>query len=779
LARLKLFQRIKNISKQRGFVYFISIVVGIIFLLVVLHLSFPLKINVSYSTLVTDYKGKVVHAYLSKDDKWRMKTELNEISDQLKKAIIAKEDRYFYYHFGVNPFAIVRALGSNIFKNKRVSGASTITMQVARMLNRKERTYVAKVKEMLRAMQLEWTMSKEEILQLYLNLLPYGGNIEGVKSAAVLYLDKNPQQLSIAEIAALSIIPNKPTSLRPGNNNDLIIKERNKWLNSWLNSGLFTSEEINDALTEPFLASRGEAPKEIPHLAYQLASGNPGKTIHTYINMNKQSKAEKIVKDYISGIRWMNVHNAAVLVVDNTTGKVIAYLGSADFYDKRDGGQVNGAAAIRQPGSALKPLLYALGIDKGLFTPQTVVNDVPVNFKGYQPENYDERFNGPVSISYALENSLNIPAVSTLNNVGVSSFVEKLTDCGFNQIHKDRKKLGLSMVLGGCGVTLQEMTGLYSAIANKGYYSNLKYTSNDTSTFKKQIVSEAAAFMITEMLVKITRPDLPVGYENSSHLPKIAWKTGTSYGRRDAWSIGYNKQYTIGVWVGNFSNEGVPELSGATIATPLLFQLFNDLDYNSQASWYAIPANCEIRKVCSTSGHLPDYFCEQTRMDYFVPLVSPSVMCTHKREVLLSADESFSYCKNCQPQEGYKKKWYDALHPELVAWYNNEGIAHAKIPGHNPNCERLFVENAPIISFPVDQSEYYISLQNPEPLQLICQSPADVKEVFWYINHQFITKVEAGKKVFFDPPEGAVLISCTDDKGRNSSIKIKVKKVDL
>jgi penicillin-binding protein 1C len=425
------------------------------------------------------------------------------------------------------------------------------------------------------------------------------------------------------------------------------------------------------------------------------------------------------------------------------------------------------------------PLLYALGIDKGLFTPQTVINDVPVNFKGYQPENYDERFNGPVSISYALENSLNIPAVTTLNNVGVSSFVEKLTDCGFNQIHKDRKKLGLSMVLGGCGVTLQEMTGLYSALANKGYYSNLKYTSNDTSTFKKQIVSEAAAFMITEMLVKITRPDLPVGYENSSHLPKIAWKTGTSYGRRDAWSIGYNKQYTIGVWVGNFSNEGVPELSGATIATPLLFQLFNDLDYNSQAAWYAMPANCEIRKVCSTSGHLPDYFCEQTRMDYYIPLVSPSVMCTHKREVLLAADESFSYCKNCQPQEGYKKKWYDALHPELVAWYSNEGIAYAKIPSHNPNCERLFVENAPTISFPVDQSEYYISIQNPEPLQLICQSPADVKEVFWYINHQFIAKAAAGKKVFFDPPEGTVLISCTDDKGRNSSIKIKVKKVDL
>lgn len=779
MTQLKIFHWFNLISKKRIFVYFISWLVLILFCLFILHKIFPLQYHLSYSTLVTDYKGKVVHAYLSNDDKWRMKTELDEISDNLKKAIINKEDRYFYYHFGVNPLAIARAMVSNISKNKRVSGASTITMQVARMLNRKERTYASKIKEMLRAMQLEWHLSKEEILQLYLNLLPYGGNIEGVKSAAVLYFDKNPEQLSVAEIAALSIIPNRPTSLRPGKDNLLIVNERNRWLNYWKKNQLFKEDEIADALTEPFLAIKTEAPKFIPHLAYQLAQKYPGKTIHTFINMNKQSKAEKIVKDYMSSLRWMDVHNAAVIVVDNITGQVISYLGSADFYDQKDGGQVNGAAAIRQPGSALKPLLYAMGIDKGLFTPQTVINDVPVNFKGYQPENYDESFNGPVTISYALENSLNIPAVSTLNTMGTSSLIEKLSDCGFNQIHKDRKKLGLSMILGGCGVTLQEMTGLYSAIANKGYFSPLKYTNYDTSSLKKQIISEAASFMITEMLVKITRPDLPVGYENSSHLPKIAWKTGTSYGRRDAWSIGYNKQYTIGVWVGNFSNRGVPELSGAAIATPLLFQMFNELDYNSQAAWYAMPANCEIRRVCSASGNLPDFFCEQTRMDYFIPLVSPSVNCTHKREVYLSADESFSYCKNCQPQEGYKKKWYEALHPELVAWYNNEGIAYSNIPPHNSNCERLFIENAPIISYPIHLSEYFISLQNPEPLQLVCQTPADVKEVFWYINHQFLAKAPAGKKIFFDPPEGNVLISCTDDKGRNSGITIKVKKVDL
>lgn len=758
---------------------FILLGVMFIFLLANLNLFIPVKTSKPASTLIMDDKGKVVHAFLSKDDKWRMKTTLKEVSPKLRKVLIFKEDRYFYYHPGVNPFALFRAAWQNVFHGKRVSGASTITMQTVRLLEPRARNYQSKGIEIIRAMQLELRMTKDEIFLLYLNLLPYGGNIEGVKSASVMYLKKNPEQLSLAEIAALSIIPNRPTSLRPGKDGPFILKERNRWLNKLRSAGLFSNEEISDALSEPWVAQRNPAPVEIPHLAHKLKNLYPGQNIQTHIRLNLQQSCEKMVKDYIRGIRWNDIHNAAVMVIDNETRKVIAYIGSADFNDAYDGGQVNGARAVRQPGSALKPALYALGIDMGLFTPQTIVNDVPVNFKGYQPENYDQTFKGPISMSYALENSLNIPAVRLLSDIGTDKFTRTLIQAQFQSIRKNKDKLGLSMILGGCGVTLEEMAGLYAAQAELGNFRRLKYSTFDQDTHQTRLYSRAAAFMITEMLVKITRPDLPVGYENSLHLPKIAWKTGTSYGRRDAWSIGYNQKYTVAVWVGNFNNRGVPELSGATTATPLLFQLFNHLDYNSNASWYAMPAGCEIRKVCARSGNLPNHFCDETRLDYFIPLISPASVCGHRREYCITADEQYSYCKNCQPAEGYKKRWYDAIDPELLEWYHREQISFEKIPPHWPDCDRLFTQNAPVITFPVHGAEYLIPISQPEPIQLSCRSAADVKYVYWYINNQFYQKTAAREKIWFHPDEGELLISCSDDKGRNSNITIQVRKVDL
>lgn len=774
----KFFLRILSISK-RIFSFFILPVVLFIFFLANLNLFHPVNTFKPAGTLVSDYKGNVIHAYLSSDDKWRLKTTLGEVSPRLRKVLLFKEDRYFYAHPGVNPLALIRAAVINLIKRKRVSGASTITMQTIRLLEPRPRNYRSKITEMVRAMQLELQFSKDEIFLLYLNLLPYGGNIEGVKSASVMYLGKNPEQLSLAEIAALSIIPNRPTSLRPGNQTEIIIRERNKWLRRLEKSGIFSKEEVRDALSEPWLAARRSAPSEIPHLAQKLAGLYPGENIQTHIRIDAQRTCEKIVKDYIRSVRWNDIHNAAVIVVENKTRKVVSYVGSADFYNTFDGGQVNGAAAIRQPGSALKPALYALGLDAGLFTPQTVVNDVPVNFKGYQPENYDETFHGPVSISYALENSLNIPAVRILNDLGTEKLIKTLIDCRFKRIEKDKDKLGLSMVLGGCGVTLEEMAGLYAAQADMGIFRKLKYSHFDKDTQQIRLYSKAASFMITEMLVKITRPDLPVGYENSLHLPKIAWKTGTSYGRRDAWSIGYNRNYTIAVWVGNFSNRGVPELSGATIATPLLFQLFNRLDYNSNASWYHMPAGCEIRKVCARSGNLPNHFCNETRLDYFIPMISPSALCAHRREVVLSADEKYSYCKNCEPQEGYKKRWFDALDPELLDWYHQQQAGYEAVPPHWPECDRMFTQNAPVITFPVHGAEYLIPMSKPEPLQLSCRSTDDVKNVYWYINNRFLKRADAHEKVWFEPEEGEMLISCSDDKGRNSNIRIRVKKVDL
>ncbi|MFM2307229.1 MAG: penicillin-binding protein, partial [Bacteroidota bacterium] len=612
--------RTLRFAKLTGFTL---LVVTILFVL--LNFLFPLPDKIEYSTIVLDDKGNVIHAFLTRDQKWRMKTELKEISPVLKTTLLYKEDKYFYYHPGINPFAMARAAVMNVLHFKRTSGASTITMQVARMLEPKQRTYFNKLREMFRAMQLELRYSKDEILQLYFNLVPYGSNIEGVKSASILYFKKNPDHLSLAEVTALSIIPNRPSSLRLGNRNDLIVRERNKWLNRFNADKLFSNKEITDALDEPLEARRTEAPKLAPHLAFKLKRSSHSDIIRTHLQMQTQLKLEKMVKDYVSSLYSLGIHNSAVVVMDNRTHNVVAYIGSADFNNSTDGGQVNGADAVRQPGSALKPLAYGLCFDNGLLTPKTVMTDVPLNINGYQPENYDSKFNGYVTVEFALENSLNIPAVKALNELGTDKMIARLVQCNFKQVKKDEKKLGLSLILGGCGVTLEEMTALYAAFANNGLYAKPVFVKPETTgTYippdTVRVLSPAANFMVTEILSKLARPDLPTNWEQSSHTPRIAWKTGTSYGKRDAWSIGYNKNYTVGVWVGNFSGAGVPELSGANVATPLLFRIFNTIDYNSSNDWYGMPKDCGMRLVCSETGKLPDEHCVNTVMDYFIPL---------------------------------------------------------------------------------------------------------------------------------------------------------------
>jgi penicillin-binding protein 1C len=753
-------------------------ILGLILLFFILNWIFPLPDKIEYSTIITDDKGEVVNAFLTKDQKWRMKTELDEISPLLQKTIVAKEDRHFYSHPGVNPFAVIRAFFSNIFHMRRMSGASTITMQVAKMLEPGKRNIWSKMKEMFRALQLEMKYSKKEILQMYLNLVPYGGNIEGVKAASLLYFKKNPDHLSLAEITALSIIPNKPGVMIPGRNNDFIVKERNRWLEKFAERKVFTKKEIEDALAEPLTATRGTVPHYIPHLSYKLKKQG-GDIIKTNINLNTQLKTEKLVEDYVRTQRLKNIKNAAVVIIDNKTHKVITYVGSSNFNDTTDGGQVNGANAVRQPGSTLKPLMYAMCFDEGLLTPKTVITDVAVNYAGYAPENYDEKFNGYVTIEYALEHSLNIPAVKSLRLLGHEKMIQKLSNCNFKQIQKDRRKLGLSLILGGCGTTLEEMTGLFSVFANDGVYIAPSFIQSDSIHNRVNVISPAANFMINEILSKVNRPDFPLNWTATERMPKIAWKTGTSYGRKDAWSIGYNKNYTVGIWTGNFSGVGVADLSGANIATPLLFKIFNTIDYDSDEEWFTQPKDCDIRQVCSETGLTPSEHCTNLVTDYFIPLISSTKVCNNWQEIMISPDEKISYCKSCAPQTGYKKKWYKIIEPDMQAWFEENRIAYQKIPAHNPNCELIFKGAAPSITSPVNGTEYLINKKDKEPLQLICKTANDVSKVYWYINNKFYKSSNAGEKQFFVPDEGPVKISCTDDKGRNRDIKITVKYVNL
>ncbi len=701
-----------------------------------LTIIFPLPDKVEYSTIITDNKKEIINSYLTPDDKWRMKTELSEISPLLRKTIIAKEDKYFYHHPGVNPVAVVRAFFKNIFSMKRTSGASTITMQVARILEPRNRNVGNKLVEMFRALQLEMKYTKNEILQLYLNLVPYGGNIEGVKTASLLYFSKNPDHLSLAEITALSIIPNRPSSLVIGRNNDLIIAERNRWLRKFAADNIFSVKEIEDALAEPLNAIRKTIPHLAPHLSYKLAQQG-GDIINTNIDINTQLKTEKLVEDYVRIQRLKNIKNASVIIIDNETHKVITYVGSSAFNDTTDGGQVNGAAAVRQPGSTLKPLLYALCMDDGFLTPKMIISDVAVNYEGYAPENYDEKFNGYVSVEYALEHSLNIPAVKSMKMIGKERMVNKLSSIDFRQIAKDRDKLGLSMVLGGCGTTLEELTGLFSVFANEGIYYSPSYTQENTVGKKVTVISTAANYMINEILSKINRPDFPLNWQATERMPKIAWKTGTSYGRRDAWSIGYNKKFTVGVWLGNFSGTGVPELSGSNTATPLLFKIFNTIDYDSDQEWFTQPEDCSIRQVCSETGMPPSDHCTHLLTDYFIPLISSTHKCHNVQEIMVSADEKTSFCKNCVPETGYRKKTFRMVEPEMQTWFIENNIAFENVPVHNYECEKIFKGNGPSIMSPANGTEYLINKKDPEPLQLVCKTANDVGKVYWYVNNNF------------------------------------------
>lgn len=769
-------KKIKITAKTKK--YLLSSIAGIFVLFLLMDALFPFSAKIEHSQIITDSKGRILHAFLTSDDKWRMKTELEEITPELQEAIVFKEDKWFYYHLGVNPLAIGRAAFNNIVKGKRTSGASTITMQVARLLQPKERSYFNKILEMWHALQLEWHFSKKEILQLYLNLVPYGGNIEGVKSAAVLYFDKAPNHLSIAEITTLAIIPNRPTSLLLGKNNAKVKEARNEWLQRFQASKVFDQQAIEDALTEPLNAQRLESPRIAPHFAYRMKYEHPDEPIiKTTLQYNQQLKVEKLASNYIQRIYHQRITNAAVMVLNNNTNQVEAYVGSSDFFNSEASGQVDGVRSNRSPGSTLKPFLYGLAFDKGLLTPKYKISDVPTNFTGYSPVNYSGEYEGMVTIEYALANSLNVPAVKVLDEMGVDYFLGKLSDAGFSYIKRNQNNLGLSVALGGCGVRLDELTALYAAFANDGNIREPQYILGDTARLNVPIMSESAAFIVTEILTQLTRPDLPKNIESSINLPKIAWKTGTSYGRKDAWSVGYNGNYTIGVWCGNFSGEGVPDLTGATVATPLLFNIFNSIDYQSQKTWFQPPKDLDYRWVCSESGLPPNEHCSEQVMDTYLPLVSNTLKCKHYQEVRLNPDESHAFCTSCTPSLGFKKKIFPNYPPEIIAYYEKENIPYDKIPPHNPKCERVFSDlaAAPKITSPVDGLEYLIDPQDNTQLMLSCNAPSSTEKVYWYINDRFFQSATSTENLFFEPKEGKNKITCVDDKGRKEYIWVEVK----
>lgn len=746
-----------------------------------------------YSTVIYSRDGKIIHCFLSPDDKWRIRADYDEISGDLTDAIINKEDKYFYYHPGINTVAVVRAMFNNVTHGRRTSGASTITMQLARLMEPADRNLASKIKEAFRALQLEWHFSKREILTMYMNLLPYGSNIEGIKSASLIYFNELPKELSPAQIVMLTVIPNNPNNLMPHKRSALLMN-RNRWLLKFGKKGIFSGSEVEDALSESFESKRYLLPKAAPHLSYRLKSELARTTgsstsgfrealiplqsdrIITSLDLELQSKVESLVANYIRSLRTLQITNSAVFVMDNKTREVLAYVGSAGFNEVEYSGQVDGVTAIRSPGSTLKPALYMLGFDKGMISPKTVVSDVPVNFSGYRPENYDETYRGKVSIEQALALSLNVPAVDLLDKMGVEEMNSLLTSAGFDWIAKNKKKTGLSMILGGCGTTLEELTALYSSFANYGKWHKPEYihNRNDSDTTCQKICTPASSYMITQILTELKRPDLPNEYTETANLPRVAWKTGTSYGRKDAWAIGYNAGYSVGVWTGNFDGRGVPELNGTDCAVPLLFMIFNQLP-KSEDEWFHSTPDADFRLVCSETGMVADTFCHNVIMETFIPGISPSMRCNHLKPVFTNSKQTMSYCNDCLPEAGYRVSFYPNYPPELISYYEEMNIPYKRIPDHNLECNSLNTDGLnPVITSLTEGAEYIVFAGRKQQLLLKSSCANGTSYVFWYVDKKFHKKAKPYESVYIQAEKGLHTVTCTDDKGRSSDIRFTV-----
>ncbi len=529
-----------------------------------------------FAQLVVDRHNRPLRAFADDKGVWRYPLHPQQVAPAYLQALISYEDRWFYWHPGVNPLALLRAAWQNWRCGCVVSGGSTITMQVARRFHPHRRSVAGKLHQALRALQLEWHYSKQEILTLYLNYAPMGGVIEGAGAASRLYLDKAPAQLSLAESALLAVLPQAPSYLRPDRHPQRAQQARDKVLRRLLDFNVISVADYQQALLEPVLAYEPQTPRLAPLLARRLREQYPQRSlIHTTLDAAVQQQLEDFLQQEIR--QYPPAHSAAVLIVDNHSHEVRAYAGSADFTDDSRFGHVDMVQALRSPGSAMKPFIYAMALDQGLIHSASLLRDVPRYLKDYQPENFTRRFSGPVSATDALRRSLNLPAVQVLEALTPARFDSSLRNAGI-RYRVAGGKANLSMALGGGGLALADLVSLYSALMNQGQVWPLHY---DAAVGHKRrprwLMSPEAAWVTAEML-RSPRPDRVRSFAVQHRAARIAWKTGTSYGFRDAWAIGSTPDYTIGVWFGRPDGTPAPGHYGAVSALPVLFKLFDRLD---------------------------------------------------------------------------------------------------------------------------------------------------------------------------------------------------------
>jgi penicillin-binding protein 1C len=546
---------------------------------VIADLAFPPDLSrlEDSSRLVLAADGDILRGFTTRSGVWRLPADPDAVAPVYMKMLLAWEDQRFRGHPGVDPLAVGRAFGQLLRHGRIVSGASTITMQTARLLEPKERTLVAKLHQVWRALQLERRFTKDEILTQYLTIAPYGGNLEGIRAASLAWFGKEPRHLAPSEAALLVALPQSPESLRPDRWPERARAARDKVLAVMEDRGILSADIVAEARLDPIPSRRRPMPFDAPHFAWRMTAAHPeARIIGSTIDAELQRALARLVLTEQGALD--EAASVAVMVVENDNRRVLAYLGSSDFFDDSRYGQIDMIQAVRSPGSTLKPFIYGMAFDDLMIHPETVVADMPTRYGTYQPENFLKVYRGEVTVREALQQSLNIPAVTILTHVGPRRLDARLRGVGTRLDYGGDGEPGLPMALGGLGTTMQDLVTLYAGLANGGAVSPLVFTMDEPGpTAPVALLGEAAAWYVTRILENAPPPADFVDSRATRERRRIAYKTGTSYGYRDAWAIGYDARYTVGVWVGRPDGTPSPDRFGRATAAPILFKIFLQL----------------------------------------------------------------------------------------------------------------------------------------------------------------------------------------------------------
>ncbi|HEV2853130.1 MAG TPA: penicillin-binding protein 1C [Thermoanaerobaculia bacterium] len=752
----------------------------------VLNRLFPFpweKLQRPPAVVVLDRHGQPLRFFLPADDRWRFPVRLAELPPELPKALVASEDRRFWRHHGVDPIAVLRAAWSNLRSGEVVSGASTIPMQVARMAEPGPRTLRSKIKESFRALQIEQRFTKEQILEIYLNLTPYGGNVEGVGAAAWFYFGKEPDQLSLGEIALLTALPRSPGRYDPVSHPEAAEAARGRVLRQLTARGAFPEKEIEEAERQPIPDVRRRPPFAAPHAAELVKSQLPQEPrIRTSIDRRMQEVAESQVARRIRELRDLGIGNAAVVVIDNETRAMRALVGSAGFREARFQGQVNGATARRSPGSTLKPFLYAMAIDQGRVLPDSYLLDIPTDFAGYVAENYDERYRGRVTLREALIQSLNACAVRLLSQVGLSEFHHLLRQGGLSTLDRPAGSYGLPLVLGAGEVRLVDLANLYASLAQGGLYRPVRFVEPENGRVGSdpvRLFSPEAARAVTEILTDVRRPDLPEAWDLTRDVPGVAWKTGTSYGHRDAWAVGFSARYTIGVWVGNFDGKPRKGIAGSQHAGPLLFDLFRALDGGGRGPLRPEGLVRDEIEVCSLSHELPGPFCPERVKIPYLPGKSRLTACSLHQRMLVDSETGERLSGDCVSRRPHELRLLTLYPPELLAWWRSQGNPVQEVPRLSAACTGIPDGDPPRIVSPDGSTPYRLRREAPAEYQkiaLMAQASPGVRHLYWYQDGTLVatTDADSARNRFLMPVRGEHRLVVTDDLGRSDGVTYRV-----